>query len=192
VSNRRGCYAIAVGWKSWKYKNITTLASAFVVAFFLGSYDPFQNLVYFFGYSAAFLAGVIFISTFTAPIAAAILLILAQRFPLPELWLFASLGAVTSDFFFFKVVKDGLAAEIEPIYEDLVGNSFHKIVKTKHFRWLFPVIGTLILVSPFPKEQGIDLLGIPKLTTRQFVLLSTLINLLGIAFILLLSFVIKP
>lgn len=179
-------------WKSWKYKNLTILICSFIIAFLIGSYEPFQNFVYFLKFSAAFLAGVIFISTFTAPIAAAMLLILAQKLPLFELWLFASLGAITSDFFFFKLIKDGLAAEIEPIYEELAGNNFNKVLKTKHFRWLFPVVGALIIISPFPKEPGLNLLGIPKLTSKQFVLLSTFINLLGLAFIILLSFVIKP
>ena len=179
-------------WKSWKYKNLTILIISLLISFLLGSSDPFKDIVYFLGYSVAFLAGVIFISTFTAPIAAVILLILAQKFSLLELWIFASLGAITSDFFFFKLTKDGLAAEIEPIYEGLAGNNFNKILKTKHFRWLFPVVGALIIISPFPKEPGMNLLGIPKLTSKQFVLLSTFINLLGLAFILLLSFVIKP
>ena len=179
-------------WKSWKYKNLTILISSFILSVALGSFPPFKNLVLSLGLPAAFIAGVIFISTFAAPLAAVTLLVLAREIPLPLLGIIAASGALASDFLFFKFTKDGIASEIEPIYEGLAGNHFNKILRTKHFRWLFLVLGALIILSPFPKTAGLNLLGIPKLKNRQFIALSAAINVVGIAFILFLSFFIKP
>lgn len=178
-------------WKSWKYKNLTILISSFILSVALGSFLPFKTFILTLGLTAAFIAGIIFISTFTAPIAAVTLLVLAPHYPLPLLWIIAGSGAIISDFLFFNYIKDGIADEIEPIYEGLAGNHFHRILKTRHFRWLFPVVGALIIFSPLPKAPGINLLGIPRLTRKQFVALSAGVNIFGIAFILLLSFVIK-
>ena len=178
-------------WKSWKYKNLTILACSFILSVLLGSLLPFKSFIYELGLFAAFLAGLIFISTFTAPIAAVTLLVLAPHYPLPLLWVIAGSAAIISDFLFFNFTKDGIGEEIEPIYEGLAGNHFTRILHTRQFRWLFPVIGALIILSPLPKTPGIHLLGIPKLKARDFIALSALVNVAGIAFILFLSFFIK-
>jgi hypothetical protein len=179
-------------WRSWQYKNLTLLVLAFVFAVVLGSFEPFQEVLFNTGFIAAFAAGAIFVSTFTAPLAAAILLILAEKYSLIGIGLTAAAGAIISDFLFFRLIKDNLASEIAPIYEKLEGNHFKKILHTKHFRWMFPVIGAIIILSPLPNDTGLHLLGIPKLRPHQFIFLSLALNTIGIIFILLLSFIIKP
>lgn len=179
-------------WKSWKYKNLTILACTFVLSFTLGALPPFKHFVLEIGLPLALVAGVLFVSTFTAPISAITLLLLAEKYPLYEIWIVASIGALIIDFFFFNKIKDNLAKEVGPIYEKLSGNHFHKVLKTKHFRWLFPVVGAAIILSPLPKAPGIHLLGIPNLKKGQFLALSFFVNIIGIAFILCLSFFIKP
>ena len=178
-------------WKSWKYKNLTILTCSFILSLFLGSYPPFKDFVRSQGVFAAFIPGVFFISTFTAPVSAVTLLVLAAKYPLPLIWIIASIGAIMSDFLFFKYTKDNIGKEIEPVYKNLTGGHFHRVLNTRHFRWLLPVVGTLIIFSPLPKEPGIHLLGIPKLKSRDFILISALVNIAGIAFILFLSLFIK-
>lgn len=179
--------------KSWKFKNLTLLVCAIIFSIFLGSYPPFKEFVFGHGLAVAFLAGIIFISTFTCPIACAMLLVLAEKYPLPEIWLIAALGAVISDFIFFNMVRDHIGDEIKPIFEGLKGgNHLHNVLKTEHFRWLFPIVGAGIILSPLPKNMGLKMLGIHKLKRLQFVALSAGVNTVGIAFILLLSFFIKP
>ena len=180
-------------WRSWKYKNLTILILTFILSFVIGSYDPFKDLLFTLGYSAAFLAGVIFISTFTAPISAAILLILAERYSLLWLGVFSALGVIISTLFFSSFTKDGLVNELDPLYEQVTGkNHFHKLLNTKHFRWLLPVVGTLLILTPLPHTVGINFMGIHKLKNYQFVALSTLVSIIGLAFILFLSLFIKP
>ncbi len=178
---------------SWRYKNLTLLTCALVFSIFLGSYLPFQSFLFSHGLPAAFLAGLLFISTFTCPIACAMLLVLAEKYPIPELWLIASIAAVVSDFVFFNMIKDNIGEEIKPIFEGLAGgNHLKNVLGTEHFRWLFPIIGAGIILSPLPKVMGLNMLGIHKLKRIQFVALSAGVNTIGIAFILLLSFIIKP
>lgn len=180
-------------FKSWKYKNLTVLAAALILSIFIGSFPPFKDFVFSHGLPIAFLAGIIFISTFTCPISCAMLLVLAEKYPLWEIWIVAASAAVLADFIFFNLVRDHIGDEIQPIYETLLGKGhFNKVLDTKHFKWLFPVIGAGIILSPLPKSMGLNMLGIHKMKRIQFVAMSALVNTVGIAFILLLSFVIKP
>lgn len=182
-----------MNWKSWKYKNLTLLVCSFILSVFLGSFPPFKDFMFSHGLPAAFLAGGIFISTFTCPIACAMLLVLAEKYPLPELWIIASIAAVISDFIFFNMVRDHIGDEIKPIFEGVSGgNNLNNILDTEHFRWIFPIIGAGIILSPLPKSMGLNMLGVHKLKRIQFVALSAAVNTVGIAFILLLSFIIKP
>ncbi len=179
-------------WESWQYKNLTILFFSFLLSLALGSFKPFHEFLFTAGYWSAFLAGVIFVFTFSAPIAAVILLILAEKLPIFLVLVAASFGAILSDFTIFRLFKDGLAEEIEPLYENLGKNHFKHILRTKHFRRLLPVIGAIIILTPLPDDVGINLMGIHKLKNQQFLVLSALVNVVGIIFILLLSFVIKP
>lgn len=180
-------------FKSWKYKNLSMLAAAIILSFFVGSFPPFKDFVFSHGLPIAFLAGIIFISTFTCPISCAMLLVMAEKYPLWEIWVVAASGAILADFIFFNLVKDHIGDEIAPIYETVIGkNHFKQVMDTKHFRWLFPIIGAGIILSPLPKTMGLNMLGIHKLKRLEFVAISALVNAVGIAFILLLSFAFKP
>ena len=179
-------------WKSWQYKNLTILFFAFLLSLALGAFKPFHEFLFLAGYFAAFVAGLIFVFTFSAPIAAVFLLILAEKFPLFQLLVVASFGAIISDFTIFRFFKDGLAEEIEPFYENLGKNHIKHVLRTKKFRRIMPIIGALIILTPLPNDVGINLMGIHKLKNNQFIFVSALVNLVGIIFILLLSFIIKP
>ncbi len=180
-------------WNSWRFKNLTFLIIAFIFAFTLGSFGPFKEFILHMGLGAAFIAGLIFISTFAAPFAATVLLILAEKFSLANIAIVAALGAITADFTIFNLAKDGLASEITPIYEKFGKNHFHNVLRTKHFRWLFPVLGAILILTPVPHDVGINLMGIHKLKSYQFVMISTLVNVVGLSFIIFaLSLIFKP
>ena len=192
-------------WRNWKYKNLTLLIITFSFSFFLGWYKPYHNFIFETGALTALFAGCLFISTFTAPLSAVTLLILAEKFPLPELWILAAIGATVADFALYNYVKDGLGDEIKPIAEDvaeatedvlkkpaikdLIGGRPHK---DKHYKWLYQAAGVILIFTPLPHDIGIKLLGTGRLKNYQYVLLSALVNVVGLGFIILLSFVIKP
>lgn len=183
-------------WHRWKYKNLTFLLVSFFVAFFFARYEPFQTFLLNlggYGYIGVFLAGVLFVSTFTVTTGAVILLILAERLSPIEIGVIAGLGAVLGDFIIFRFIKDNLAREVKSIYEHIDSNHHvERLLHTKYFSWTLPVIGAIIIATPFPDEIGVSLMGISKMKTYQFVFISFILNAIGIFLLITASSVIKP
>lgn len=183
-------------WQRWKYKNLTLLFFSIIFAFFLSRYEPFHTFLLSLGglgYLGAFVAGILFVSTFTVATGAVILLVLAERLSPIEIGIIAGLGAVLGDFVIFRFIQDNLAEEVKEIYENIDGNHhLQRVFHTKYFSWTLPVIGAIIIASPFPDEIGVSLLGISKMKTYQFLLISFLLNAIGIFLVITASTIIKP
>lgn len=183
-------------WQEWKYKNLTFVFLGILFAFILSQIESFHSFLLnlgSFGYLGAFLAGILFVSTFTVATGAFILLILAQSLSPIEIGLVAGLGAVFGDFTIFRLIKDKLTNELEDIYNH-VDNKHHflKILHSKYFSWTLPVLGALIIASPFPDELGVSLMGISKMKTYQFLIVSFILNAIGIFLVVSASLVFKP
>jgi len=183
-------------WRRWKYKNLTFLLISIIVALFISRYEPFHNFLLNlgdFGYIGAFIAGILFVSTFTVATGAVILLVLAERLSPIEIGILAGLGAVVGDFLIFRFIKDNLAQEVNDIYEHIDGNHHVKrIFHTKYFSWTLPVIGAIIIATPFPDEIGVSLMGISKMKTYKFLLVTFILNAIGIFLVVSASTIIKP
>ena len=182
--------------KHWKYKNLTFLIFSLVLAFFVLRNETLHSFLLHLGnlgYVGAFLAGILFVSTFTVATGAIILLVLAETLSPIEIGLIAGLGAVVGDLAIFRFVKDDLAKEIELIYNQVDGNHhLKKVFHTKYFSWTLPVVGAAIIASPLPDELGVSLIGISKLKTYQFLLISFTLNAIGIFLVVSASAIIKP
>lgn len=171
-------------WKSWKYKNITLFGISLIFALILSRVEAFHEFLLSlgnFGYISAIVAGFLFVSTFTVATGAVILLILAEYLSPLEIGILAGVGAVIGDLTIFKFVKDKLVSEIEGVYDKLdhkhiIEKTFH----TKYFSWTLPVIGAIIILSPLPDEVGVSLMGISKMKTSHFLILSFILNATGI------------
>jgi hypothetical protein len=182
-------------WHHYHYKNLTFLLFSILFAILISRFELFHTFLLNlgdWGYVGAFIAGILFVSTFTVTTGAVILLILAERLSLIEISLLAGLGGVLGDLFIYKLIKDNLITEIEPIYESLGGNHLTKLLRTKYFSWFLPVLGALIIASPFPDELGVSLLGFSKMKTYQFLLLAFVLDAIGVALIVSASAFIKP
>lgn len=183
-------------WNAWKYKNLTFLLISIIIAFFFAHYEPFHAFLLnlgSLGYLGAFLAGILFVSTFTVATGAIILLVLAESLSPIEIGLIAGLGGVVGDFVIFRFIKDNLSQEITDIYNHIDGNHhIQRIFHTKYFSWTLPVMGAVIIASPLPDEVGVSLMGISKMKTYQFLIISFLLNALGIFLVVSASLVIKP
>ncbi|MFA6297024.1 MAG: hypothetical protein WC629_00465 [Candidatus Paceibacterota bacterium] len=137
-----------------------------------------------FGYVGSFFAGIFFVSTFTVAPASIVLFKLAQLYSPIAVAITAGLGAVIGDYLIFRFLKDNVFAEIKPIFMMLGGSSLSRLISTPYFAWLAPVLGALIIASPFPDEIGVGLMGISKLKNWQFLAISFLLNSLGILLII--------
>lgn len=183
-------------WQQWKYKNLVFFFSSLLIAYLLFmNKDAHSFLLQLgnVGYIGAFIGGVLFVSTFTVATGALVLMILSESLSPIEIGIIAGLGAVVGDFTIFQYVKNNLSSELGEIYNKI--DSRHHIVKilhTKYFSWTLPVIGAIIIASPFPDEIGVSLMGISKMKTYQFLLISFILNAIGIFLIVSAGLIFKP
>lgn len=183
-------------WHRYRYKNLTYLFISLLVSFVLFKHEtPRYFLLHLgnLGYVGAFVAGILFVSTFTAAVGSVILLLLAEYLSPLEIGLIAGLGAVVGDLLIFQFIKSrGLASEIKHIFEYFGGDKISHLLHTKYFSWTLPVVGALIIASPLPDELGVSLMGISQMKTAQFLVVSFLLNSVGIFLIISASVVFKP
>ncbi len=182
-------------WKKYRYKNITIFLISLFFGFVLGRFEPFHDFLLQlgeFGYLSSFLVGILLVSTFTMPTGIVMLLILAEKYSAVEIGILAGLGSVVGDIVIFRVVKDRVLEELTPLYELLGGKQLNTLLHTKYFSWTLPVIGALLMASPLPDELGVSIMGLSRMKTYKFVLLSFIFNAIGIFLILSASTFIKP
>lgn len=183
-------------FKNYKYKNLTFLLLSILTTVILFDNENFHSFLLHLGnlgYIGAFLAGVMFISTFTVAIGTVILLVLAERLSVLEIAIIAGFGAVIGDLIVFKYVRNkGFVDEVMSIYKYFGGHKIKHLIHTKYFSWTLPVIGALIIASPLPDELGVSLMGISKMKIHEFVILSFVLNSIGIFIVLFVSGFVKP
>jgi len=154
------------------------------LAFVLSQLDNFRLWVIGFnnyGYLGAFLAGMMFVSTFTVGVGVVVLFILAKYLSPLEIGLVAGWGALIADCFIFCFIRNGLKAELMEIYKDLDRKKrLKRMLGSRRFGWALPILGAIIIASPLPDELGVGLLGISDMKTSHFLPLSFLLNFLGI------------
>ena len=175
-------------FRKYKYKNITLLIIGLLVAVFLFNNETFHKLIHSlnnFGYISAFFAGGLFVSTFTAAIGTVMLLFLVENLNPILLAIIGALGCVTGDLFIFKFIRnDGLNKELKSLLGKSKMHMFSKILHTPYFSWTLPVIGAILIAAPGPDELGISLMGLSKLKTIHFILISFFLNLISMFAIL--------
>ena len=173
-------------YKNWKYKNTLLLITSLVVVFYMSNTSiakDFLTGLGDLGYLGAFLAGMFFVSVFTVAPASIVLFFLAGNLNPVLVAVVAGVGAVIGDYFIFKFLKDRVFEELTPLFNRYGGSYFSKLLHTPYFAWLMPFIGALIVASPFPDEIGLGLMGLSKIKIWQFILVTFLLNSVGILII---------
>ncbi len=181
---------LEIRWRYWHYKNIALLLlslGVFIYLLGLPAIDDLIKSVGGLGYLGALIAGLLFVSTFTVAPAGVILYHLAEVLNPYEIAVLAGAGAVLGDYIVFRYLKDRVFEELRPLGQKLASWRKFNIFRTPYFAWLTPVIGALVIASPFPDELGITLMGISKIKTWQFLALAFLLNAFGILVVILLA-----
>lgn len=171
-------------WRSWAFKNITLTWFGVIFAFLIFKLDfvhYFLTHLGYFGYVGAFFAGFLFVSVFTLPTALVILVILAENLSPWQIGISAGAGAVLGDFLIFRFIQNSLLNELFSLYSIIDRNKIlFRVLHLKHFSWILPLIGVIVIASPLPDEIGLGLLGMSKIKTWQFVLVTFLLNSIGV------------
>lgn len=172
--------------KQWAYQNTALLLLTLVVLFFIADtpyVHNFLDTISTYGYIGTFSAGIFFVSTFTIVPASLVLLHLAESQSILTLALVAGLGGMVGDLLIFKFFKDKIFSEFAPLFARVTGKGMWCLACSPYFNWLMPVFGALIIVSPFPDEIGVGLMGVSRIKTWQFMLLTFVLNIFGVLLI---------
>ena len=136
-----------------------------------------------FEYTGAFVIGFLVIMTFTVVPSLAVLITLSETMNPFLLSLLAGAGGMCGDYLLMRYFR----SETDELLSDntLKNHMFLKrVLNSRIFHWVGPLIGSIIVASPFPDEIGITLLGITKLETKKFLLLVFILDTLGVFLII--------
>lgn len=171
-------------YKRWQYKNITFLFLSLLIFFYFAESDIVQRTIQAignWGYPGAFIVGIFFASTFTIAPAMFTLYVLAENLNPYEVAIFAGLGGMFADFVIFKFLKNHLFNELKPFFSKLGNTQIARVFRTPFFMFFVPFIGAfLVAYPPVPDELGVGMLGLSRLKTWQFMILSFVLNATGI------------
>ena len=170
-------------FKNYKYKGLTLIAISIFLTISLSKYNFLNEFLFnirntpFLG---SFIAGILYVSASTVALGILMLSDLAKTLPPIEIAVIAGLGGVVADFTLFRFFKGDLIGEITPIYNKLGGGHLTKLMNHRLLRWSLPIIGAIVIASPFPDEIGISLMGISKIKNYQFIILSLILDVTGV------------
>jgi len=171
-----------------KYKSLTLFFGGIVLAIFLSKLPWINNFLtslHAFGYLGALIGGIFYVYTFTVGFGVMIITILSRSLPLVPLVLISGFGAVMGDSLIFKLTKDNFKDEIKNIYKAIdkkqtIKNTLYR----KKWKWILPVLGVIILGTPFPNELGVMFLGVTNMNKKVFVMISFFLNSISLYFLI--------
>lgn len=168
---------------NWRFKNTFFLIISLIILFYIADSEVVTKLINQigdWGYFGALLVGIFFVSVFTVAPSILVIYYLAEYLNPWEVAVFAGLGAVIGDLLIFKFLKNNLFAEWGGLLKSHHKLKINQIFSTPYFSWLLPIIGAIIIISPFPDELGISLMGLSRISKWQFAIISFILNAIGI------------
>ncbi len=166
-----------------RYKLLTILLASILVAIYLGENDWFQVFLLNLGewkYLGAFIAGIIFVSTFTVPTSIILIALLAQEMNIIALGLIGGAGAMFGDLLVYRFLKNNVDQELMLIFGTDGERYVKHVLKSKYIAWTLPFVGALIIASPLPDELGLGLLGFSKISETKLMVITFFSNAFGI------------
>lgn len=128
-------------------------------------------------YISAFVAGIFFTSIVTIGPATLTLVTLSGMGNMYIVALLGAAGAVIGDLVIYLFVKDNLAKDAKYLAKPL---HLKHLFKFHFLRWLGPIIGSLVIISPLPDEIGLALMGFKSINLKKLVPLLFILNFLGV------------
>jgi hypothetical protein len=132
---------------------------------------------------SSFVAGLFFTSVFTIAPASVALAELSEMYSVPTVALWGALGALIGDLIIFFFIRDTVTDDISYVTRKLKLQKYLSLFNLGFLRVLTPIIGALIIASPLPDELGIAMMGLARTPTYTLVLISFVMNFIGILLI---------
>lgn len=132
---------------------------------------------------AEFVGGMLFTSFLTTPFSIALFYVLSASTSPLQVALIGGLGAAVGDVFIVSIFRNSFFEDFKTLEKTLkLKRAFH-FFHHSHFNHLAPLLGVLIIASPFPDELGLMMLGASKLKYIQLFILTYILNTAGIFFV---------
>lgn len=128
---------------------------------------------------AEILAGMLYTTFLTSPIAVAMLLVIADSHNPIVIALLGGLGAASVDFLIVRFFRDN-SKDINEASHQLQLEKVYKFLKPYNIDFLIPILGAVVIASPLPDELGLLMLGASKLKYRELFILTFVLNAAGI------------
>ncbi len=137
-----------------------------------------------YGYIGALIAGMLFVSVFTAAPAVLLLLTLAETHAILPLAIIAGLGAVFGDYIIMSVLTKHANDSIGSMAEQDGIMKTVKLLRHSKYRFFLTILGAIIVASPLPDELGLALMGLANIKRSWFLWLTFILNTVGIYLLL--------
>jgi len=173
--------------KHHHYKKILLFILSVVIVFLLSQIPYFREAILGigdWGYFGAIAIGFFYVITFTTVPALAVLYNLSLFLNPIELSLLAGVGSVIGDLVMFKLFKNKSLLHFHSEERKTKHSSLQRALHKRYLTWLTPILGALIIASPIPDELGISLLSVSKIKQWQFIILTYILDSVGIYLLL--------
>lgn len=132
---------------------------------------------------AEFVGGMLFTSFLTTPFSIALFYVLSHSTNPLQIALIGGLGAAIGDILIVSIFRNSFFDDFKTLEKTLkLKRAFH-FFHHSHFNHLAPLLGVLIIASPFPDELGLMMLGASKLKYIQLLVFTYILNAGGIFFV---------
>lgn len=168
-------------------ESIAYVVLSFLVTFLfieLGLFHGAITALGGFGYIGAFIAGMFFVSVFTAAPAAVLLISLSGNVPVVPLIIVAGLGTVVGDSIILHLLREGFDRSISLFPKETGIKRVIGLLRHSKYRFFLTIIGALVVASPLPDELGLALMGISRMKPIPAMILTFVLNSIGIGLLL--------
>ncbi|HNR44046.1 MAG TPA: hypothetical protein PKH80_02670 [Methanofastidiosum sp.] len=139
------------------------------------------------GYLGIFISGILYVFSFTAPIATALILIFSSNKNIILLGLIAGVGSLVGDMIIFHFIRISFADEIEEFSNHKLSLFTLKKIPRRYQKYLAYIVGAFFIATPLPDEIGVTILASSKeVKLKHFGIVSYVLNTGGIFLIVLL------
>lgn len=174
-------------WQRWEYKHTTAVIVALVIFILLLDTSLLTTVIDAIGrmgYAGVFLAGVLFVSLFTA-VPAVVLLLGFSDLNILTVAAVAGLGAMIGDYLILKYLEKDIAYELKPLaFRFGIPQTIDYLQGRRSTIGLVRLVGVLVIASPLPDEIGIGLLGLGKLSRASFLAVCFVLNVAGVLLVI--------